>query len=197
VTRLLAEKFEKVTELELELSSLLGNTSDDINHVSKFVWAQVLAENLSNLSTNRLMTEHYLKSVIFASLDRDLSDLNSYLKSNESIASWSQEYKKGLQSLASLLLETCTLYETQQSNNLFSVLKSLVPSSASKSLHSLGLHVVDSSLKHATGGRGGSVLLGMTKEAWVEDAAQIAERVMVDDIPEKELRNLFWCPLLE
>ena len=196
MTQNLAELFEKITELELELSSLPSTTTDDMNRISKFVWAQVLAENLTNLSTNRLMTQHYLTSVIFSSLDRDLSEL-TLNNSNESIKSWSQEYKKGIQSLGSLLIETCTLYETQQNNNLFSVIKSLVPSSNSKSLHSFSLHASDSSLKLASGGRGGTLLLGMTRSEWVDDAALVSECVLVDDIPENELRNLFWCPLLE
>jgi len=45
---------------------------------SKFIWSQVLSENLSRLSTNHFATKHYLEKDIKPAIERDLAALADY-----------------------------------------------------------------------------------------------------------------------
>ena len=46
---------------------------------SKFIWAQVLSENLARLSKNHFATKHYLEKDIMPAIERDLAALADYV----------------------------------------------------------------------------------------------------------------------
>lgn len=67
---------------------------------SKFVWGQVLSENLARLAQNHFATRHYLTLQVLPELEKDLVELHNYasqLGSDEDLAAyqdWIQNYKE-------------------------------------------------------------------------------------------------------
>lgn len=51
---------------------------------SKFVWGQVLSENLARLAQNHFATRHYLTQQVLPVLHEDLKELYDFAKSLES-----------------------------------------------------------------------------------------------------------------
>lgn len=45
---------------------------------SKFVWGQVLSENLARLAQNHFATRHYLTQQVLPAVQKDLEELNTY-----------------------------------------------------------------------------------------------------------------------
>lgn len=67
---------------------------------SKFVWGQVLSENLARLAQNHFATRHYLTLQVLPELEKDLVELHNYanqLGSDEDLAAyqdWIHNYKE-------------------------------------------------------------------------------------------------------
>ncbi|KAJ3092955.1 hypothetical protein HK102_000049, partial [Quaeritorhiza haematococci] len=73
----LTKMFEKTGKLELDLydMNLKSLTNADLSTImGKFVWAQVLSENLAILSDNLFAAQHYLQSKVIPVLDKDLKE---------------------------------------------------------------------------------------------------------------------------
>lgn len=50
---------------------------------SKFVWGQVLSENLARLAQNHFATRHYLTHQVLPVLQKDLKELLNYAKESD------------------------------------------------------------------------------------------------------------------
>lgn len=66
---------------------------------AKFIWAQVISDNLSQLSRNHTAAKHYIENTVLPSLQTDLAALLSYAESLEDEAlpvfqEWVTEYRK-------------------------------------------------------------------------------------------------------
>lgn len=65
---------------------------------AKFVWGQVLSENLARLSQNHFATRHYLTNQVLPALLKDLTQLNDFaigLQNEEELAAyqyWIDDY---------------------------------------------------------------------------------------------------------
>lgn len=65
---------------------------------AKFVWGQVLSENLARLSQNHFATRHYLSQQVLPALQKDLDQLNEYtteLQDEQTLAYqyWIEDYR--------------------------------------------------------------------------------------------------------
>jgi hypothetical protein len=67
---------------------------------TKFIWAQVISDNLSNLSKNHFAAKHFLEKTLLPSLDGDLNALISYAETLENpeavpaFQQWAADYQK-------------------------------------------------------------------------------------------------------
>lgn len=67
---------------------------------SKFVWSQVLSENLARLAQNHFATRHYLTQQVLPVLQKDLQELHEYaqqLGGDEEVAAyehWIEDYRE-------------------------------------------------------------------------------------------------------
>ncbi|KAJ3247374.1 hypothetical protein HDU78_004348 [Chytriomyces hyalinus] len=236
ITSELSTLFERVTELELQLPSLVGDTNEDIATVSHFIWAQTLSENLSTLiSSNAFATQHYIQQTVLPTLEKDIRTLleeNGTVKDtappHEILQEWAQQYKESIQNLSELLVNLCKASETAMNREIASVVGAMSPSAvnawrqavvevadaaagtennvheasvagkvdmfAQPPLSDLAIRIVHGALEMKTGGRGGTVLIGMRKGEYV-DAAVLAGTGAVANADDVE--SAFLCSLLE
>jgi hypothetical protein len=66
---------------------------------SKFVWGQVLSENLARLAQNHFATRHYLTQQVLPVLEKDLLELENFAKDSEednlpAFEYWIEDYKE-------------------------------------------------------------------------------------------------------
>jgi hypothetical protein len=67
---------------------------------SKFVWGQVLSENLARLAQNHFATRHYLTQQVLPVLQKDLEELRDYAQQlgvDEELAAyedWIENYRE-------------------------------------------------------------------------------------------------------
>jgi len=66
----------------------------------KFVWSEVLSENLSRLSSNYFAAKHFLEREVLPAIDRDLKVLEESVKDQQDqedkgmVLSWIDRYRK-------------------------------------------------------------------------------------------------------
>lgn len=66
---------------------------------AKFVWGQVLSENLARLSQNHFATRHYLNNQVLPALQKDLEHLDKFateLENDQQLAAyqhWIEDYR--------------------------------------------------------------------------------------------------------
>ncbi|KAJ3230241.1 hypothetical protein HDU81_004653 [Chytriomyces hyalinus] len=136
ITAELSTLFERVTELELQLPSLVGDTTEDIATVSHFIWAQTLSENLSTLiSSNAFATQHYIQQTVLPTLEKDIRMLleesgtvHDTAPPHEFLKEWAQQYKESIQNLSELLVNLCKASETAMNREIASVVGAMSPS---------------------------------------------------------------------
>lgn len=105
---------------------------------SKFVWGQVLSENLARLAVNHFATKHYLTQQVLPAIDKDLKTLEEYAsqfddEKAESFNDWMSSYKqvqngRGTQQFRHrilMILLTFRMYGTLQMT--LSAMRTLIP----------------------------------------------------------------------
>ncbi|KAJ3022764.1 UNVERIFIED_CONTAM: hypothetical protein HDU68_008946 [Siphonaria sp. JEL0065] len=218
ITAELTAHFERVTELESDLSDLVGDTAEDINIVSHFIWAETLSENLTKLiSSNAFATSHYVNNTVlptlFSDVDALLRGLNPGSPNSEAIQLWAGEYKQAIAELCSLLVNLCEAAEASTNREIANVLAAMAPSAirewreltfiesgkdvdmfAQIPLSDLAIRLIRASLEMKTNGRGGTVLVGMRKPEYVDGViiAGSGGNVSSDDV-----ESAFLCSLLD
>ncbi|KAJ3386025.1 hypothetical protein HDU84_001854 [Entophlyctis sp. JEL0112] len=194
LTSALSALFEKVANLELQIPSLVGATDDDVQMVSRFIWAETLSENLAKLvSSSAFATMHYIKTTVLPTLNSDVKELVSTIPEDEretsAVAKWSTDYLESITSLCQLIESLCLVTEAATNRELSSVLCAMAPSALSQwrrlafsdqgkdvdmyeqpPLSDIAIRVIRAALEMHTGGRGGTVLVGMRRQEYVQGA---------------------------
>ncbi|CAJ0837375.1 15586_t:CDS:2 [Entrophospora sp. SA101] len=150
---------------------------------TKFVWSQILSENLSKLSKNYFATKHYLNKNVKLYINNDLNQLQNLINNSNIITTlsseerlrlenWIIDYKKESQLLISSIINYSHLNLLQTNNELDSLLSIVSPSlnleSEEKEFHSplsvkaLRIYLANSNI--------GCVLVGMRKPIYVKDS---------------------------
>jgi hypothetical protein len=122
-------QFTLVTEMELDFSSQLGLDSGSLAMISKFVVAQILAENLSRLVENGMAAELYIKKDILPTLEKDLLELESFAQQAESelrdyILEWGPAYRLQVDLLTKSVFEISSWHlnrSNEEMNDLISL----------------------------------------------------------------------------
>ncbi|KAI9337981.1 NADP-dependent oxidoreductase domain-containing protein [Obelidium mucronatum] len=219
ITAQLTSYFEQVTELESELSDLVGDTQQDINTVAHFIWAETLADNLTQLiSSNAFATKHYVNNTVLPTLATDINTLleehslnNNNSHNADHIRQWAVQYKEAITELCSMLIGLCEAAEAATNREISNVLAAMAPTAirnwrelkftdtsvdmfAQAPLSDLAIRLVRASLESRTGGRGGTVLVGMRKPEYVEGVVSAGSggSASFDDV-----ESAFLCSLLD
>ncbi|KAJ3101251.1 hypothetical protein HDU97_001548 [Phlyctochytrium planicorne] len=217
----LADRFQTVTNLEIELGSLVG--TQDMDVTSTLNWSEALSENLASLTSNPFATRHYVTQTVLPSLENDITELSnrwfengpsspSYLDSTETSENssrrreWIQEYKNNVTLLCGALVDVCVQGEQRANRELARVLKALAPSSCKSEpdervggMVEVGVRLVRGALNAAVAASGNeaapfTVLVGAEQAAWAEEAAKMSVGAAPDI---DEIKRVLWCPLLD
>ncbi|KAJ3074386.1 hypothetical protein HDU98_011361 [Podochytrium sp. JEL0797] len=217
ITAELTSLFERVTELEQDLSDLVGDTAEDITTVSHFIWAETFSENLSTLvSSNAFATRHYVQTIVLPTLAKDISDLLVSLDTRptnaRAIQAWSSAYRVAIEELGASLVGLCESAEAATNREIASVVSAMAPSAvkswrevvyaqrgvvdmyAAVALSDLAVRIVRGALEAKTGGRGGTVLVGMRREGYVEGIVVAGSGGSVSG---EDVESAFLCSLLD
>ncbi|KAI9347434.1 hypothetical protein DFJ73DRAFT_960430 [Zopfochytrium polystomum] len=145
VTQQLAASFEKITELEMDLSGLVSQSPADLAFLSKFVWAQALAENLSYLAANPIAATHFIDATVLPALRRDLGSDEFAARaaaaaeddgdgggegSLPQLQEWARRYEAGVTETCARIKEAARRAEREENRRLASVLGALAPARA-------------------------------------------------------------------
>ncbi|TPX71905.1 hypothetical protein SpCBS45565_g00960 [Spizellomyces sp. 'palustris'] len=206
----LTKAFEAVSGLEVVLPEMLGGTPDDTALVAKFVWGQVLSDNLSRLSQNLFAAKYYLERQVQPGLEADLQTLQNSVRAShneEEVVEWARQYGEHFQTLSKTFLRLCAVSLLRSNEDLAKLLAALAPGriKAESSLASTAARVARSALlvSNVAGAdpveglekSGGCVLVGMRKPSYVED---IIDGMMSKDqiLGEEQIESIFKCPVL-
>ncbi|KAJ3347550.1 hypothetical protein HDU91_006748, partial [Kappamyces sp. JEL0680] len=121
------DQFEVVTELEVELAMMLGSEDKEASLISKFVIAQIVAENLGRLAQNEMAAELYFRRDILPALDRDLEELRQYGETAakpqqaEFLRDWIPSYRAEAQSLLDRVKAVAAWHSNRTNEELNSI----------------------------------------------------------------------------
>ncbi|CAG8593060.1 7593_t:CDS:2 [Dentiscutata erythropus] len=192
----LSNKFQKLGELEVELNELYFKIS------SKFIWAQILSENLNKLSQNYFATKYYLEKQVKPDIVNDLESLSDNFKSNRfdknaknNLQDWITKYHSEFQSLSTLLISYAYLNLLYINNDLDSIISTVSPSlqfddeSPQKPYSPLSVKCIRINLANSLIG---CTLVGMRELNYVEDSI-LALRLSDNDITVEYLEEIYNC----
>ncbi|KAL2912685.1 hypothetical protein HK105_207793 [Polyrhizophydium stewartii] len=200
VTAALSDRFQAATQLELELAGLLGSSEADTALVAKFVWAQVLAENLTRLTENGFAAEHYFTKEMIPAIEADLVLLDKHAKEHAQaegqtiLEAWGSSYRDELRALMDSIILMCQMRALQANMDLNGVLTALAPRALDRdaALATNVLRVGLSAMRHVA--PASSILVGMRTPDYVARAFSAASQPQLD---EATLQALFDSPALQ
>ncbi|KAI7862400.1 NADP-dependent oxidoreductase domain-containing protein [Spinellus fusiger] len=192
----MTKAFQHIAHLESEMLSELPLEEDTLS--SKFVWGQVLSENLSRLAQNHFATRHYFVRHVSPAVQQDLSTLATYA-ANESeeikvmYEDWSQCYAKGIQALTHAIEQYAYMDTLRKNNELNTILHALCPCLPQHPhAHSpLSVAALEILLAHPIG----TVYTGMRQPVYVKDALMASHGASDSPLKPDSLENVWQCPV--
>ncbi|KAI7905487.1 NADP-dependent oxidoreductase domain-containing protein [Cokeromyces recurvatus] len=194
--------FGRVAELESDIMSELPIEEEALT--SKFVWGQVLSENLARLAQNHFATRHYLTNQVLPELEKDLKDLQNYAKyqldgsSSDGLSAyeqWIEKYKTCVYDLTNSIVDYAYIDTLRKNNELDRILNALCPSlnqlPEDGYAHSpLSIKLLRLLLSHHN--HVGTVFTGMRDPLYVKDALFAAQQRPID---QEDLDDIWQCPI--
>ncbi|CAO0796697.1 unnamed protein product [Mucor circinelloides] len=190
--------FEHVAKLESDVMSELPVEEESLT--SKFVWGQVLSENLARLAQNHFATRHYLTLQVLPELEKDLVELHNYanqLGSDEDLAAyqdWIHNYKEAVNILTKDIVDYAYIDTLRKNNDLDRILSALCPSlnnSLEDAYSPLSIKALRVLLSHK---EVGTVFTGMRDPIYVRDALFAAKQ---EPLEQDDLDDLWRCPIFQ
>ncbi len=147
----------------------MGETAEQLALLSKFVVAQIVAQNLSRLVENRMAAELYFRRDILPALEKDLDDLKIFSdhQNNVQISDFLEEWIPKYHQEAKLLVEDVLAVASWHSNRDNNQLNDVLSINAWKD-QDLAVNCLSFCLSSTPG----SVLTGIRQEAHVSKAVQ-------------------------
>lgn len=188
--------FEKVAKLESDMMSELPVEEESLT--SKFVWGQVLSENLARLAQNHFATRHYLTQQVIPVLHKDIEELLNFVKeahNEEDIAAyenWADNYRECVLELTKDVVDYAYIDTLRKNNELDRIMTALcptfkdVPEDAYSPLTIKSLRFL---LSHS---EVGTVFTGMRDPIYVKDALYAAKQQALD---QEDLDDVWRCPI--
>ncbi|KAI8366674.1 NADP-dependent oxidoreductase domain-containing protein [Radiomyces spectabilis] len=165
---------------------------------TKFVWSQVLSENLARLSQNYFAARHYLSQQVLPAVEKDLEDLDVYAEEMDAEATkaafvdWMTNYREGMRELVDDVVSYAYVDVLRKNNELDRIMDALCPSlgrdfeSAYSPLSAKTLRFLMANPNVDT------VLTGMRQPRYVKDALLATQHLAVE---KEDLDDVWRCPL--
>ncbi|KAJ8329074.1 hypothetical protein QVD99_004785 [Batrachochytrium dendrobatidis] len=200
VTNALSKHFEVATHLELELAEHLGVTQEETELLSKFVWAQAMAENLATLTDNEFAAERYFSTEVQPALEKSLDALAVYTEAHATsqgqdiLGKWAQSYSNAIQQVMKTVLTMTRIRAFQANIELNDLLYTLAPKALEKNdvLATNMLRINVSALSYLA--PASSMIVGMRLPEYVTSVVDAAKREIID---EDSLESIFDNPAMQ
>ncbi|KAI9314417.1 NADP-dependent oxidoreductase domain-containing protein [Dichotomocladium elegans] len=196
----LTSTFKKVSSLEAEMMSELPLEEEGLT--AKFVWGQVLSENLSRLAVNHFATRHYLEQQVLPAVEKDVGALRRYAarlgSKAEHFEHWIEMYLENIQTLTNEIVSYAYIDTLRKNGELDRILNALSPTLShqdSSGLHS-PLSVKALRLLFAQQ-QVGTVFTGMRKPSYVRDAVKASLLSSTEPLEEEDLESIWACPIFQ
>jgi aryl-alcohol dehydrogenase-like predicted oxidoreductase len=194
INQLATSQFEVLTEMEVDLGMMLGSDEVELSLISKFVVAQIIAQNLSRLVENSMAAELYFKRDIIPSLEKDILELEEYAKSLEDstiptfLQSWIPRYKKEAIKLLDSVKQVALWHLNRSNMELNEILGLRAHRDTSLAVNALSVCL------SSTASFPSSVLVGMDQEQHLRDALEAIQKPVIST---ENLQDIFTNPILE
>ncbi|KAI7817082.1 NADP-dependent oxidoreductase domain-containing protein [Gamsiella multidivaricata] len=197
--------FTSLAEMELDIKEMIEEES----LAMKFVWSEVLSENLSRLSSNYFAAKHFLEREVLPAIDRDLKILEDSIttattdeqdrEDKDAVLSWIDRYRKEAKVLTTDMATFCQLDSDKRNDELNLVLglicKDFVSDVGPHKVENIGSPLSTKSIQFCTAQENvGCTLVGMRTPEYVYDAVVAAEASK--RLTKKDLELISQCPLL-
>ncbi|KAG0042595.1 hypothetical protein BGZ83_000286 [Gryganskiella cystojenkinii] len=199
--------FNSLAEMELDVKELVEEES----LAMKFVWSEVLSENLSRLSSNYFAAKHFLEREVLPAIDRDLQLLEESTKDypeqdrddRDLILSWIDRYRKEAKNLTVDIAKFCQLDSDKRNDELNLVLGLICqefvtdvgPNKVQGGSGHIGSPLSTKSIQFCIAQEHvGCTLVGMREPEYVQDAIYAAEAS--SRLTKHDLGLIAQCPLL-
>ncbi|KAF9092810.1 hypothetical protein BGX27_001721 [Mortierella sp. AM989] len=199
--------FTSLAQMELDIKDMIEEESIAL----KFVWSEILSENLSRLSSNYFAAKHYLEREVLPAIDRDLKFLHDSVTKESSqefdnefvdkdaIINWIDLYRKEAKTLTTDIASFCQLDSDKRNDELNLVLglicKDFVSDVGPNKVENIGSPLSTKSIQYcAASPNVGCTLVGMRTPEYVYDALAATEASK--RLTKSQLDLIAQCPLL-
>ncbi|KAF9100760.1 hypothetical protein BGX29_006284 [Mortierella sp. GBA35] len=193
--------FMSLAEMELDIKEMIEEES----LAMKFVWSEVLSENLSRLSANYFAAKHFLEREVLPAIDRDLKILKESTQDQqdredkEAIITWIHRYRREAQTLTKDIAQFCQLDSDKRNDELNLVLglicREFVSDVGPDKVDNIGSPLSTKSIQYCVAQEDvGCTLVGMRTPEYVHDALAAAEASR--RLTPHDLGLIAQCPLL-
>ncbi|KAG0061965.1 hypothetical protein BGZ89_011021 [Linnemannia elongata] len=193
--------FSSLANMELDIKDMIEEES----LAMKFVWSEVLSENLSRLSSNYFAAKHFLEREVLPAIDRDLKILEDStrdqpdLEDKDAILTWIHRYRREAQSLTKDIGLFCQLDSDKRNDELNLVLglicREFVSDVGENKVDDIGSPLSTKSIQYCIAHENvGCTLVGMRTPDYVHDAVAAAEASR--RLTKRDLGLIEQCPLL-
>ncbi|KAI9475348.1 hypothetical protein BDB00DRAFT_859946 [Zychaea mexicana] len=195
----MSKSFDKVSTLESDMLSELPLQEDSLT--AKFVWGQVLSENLSRLSQNHFAARHYLSQQVLPAVEKDIKILENYAAELEddrvhAFDDWINEYRESVRVLADDIVGYAYIDTLRKNSELDRILNALSPTLSKQNGHGLysplSVKVLRLLLAHE---QVGTVFTGMRDPIYVQDALKAAEESQTNPLGQDDIDEIWRCPI--
>ncbi|RIA89490.1 NADP-dependent oxidoreductase domain-containing protein [Glomus cerebriforme] len=198
----LTNGLQRLDQLESEFSNELFPSGHPLT--TKFLWSQILSQNLSRLSQNHFAAKYYLEKQVKPAITKDLEFLCDYMKNTaldeekgSRLQSWVMNYQMETQSLIDSIISYANINLLNSNDELDSIITYLAPSLYSETVqyHSpLSVKVLRINLANQIIG---CVLVGMRKPEYVQDSLSALELSEDDYLTIEALDDIYASPILQ
>ncbi|GJJ72291.1 uncharacterized protein EMPS_04648 [Entomortierella parvispora] len=198
--------FKSLAEMELDIKDMIEEES----LAMKFVWSEVLSENLPRLSSNYFAAKHFLEREVLPAIDRDLKTLEDSNKESSTdeedgaaILSWIDRYRNEAKALTQDIAKFCQLDSDKRNDELNLVLGLICqefvtdvgPNKVEGGSGQIGSPLSTKSIQFCTAQKHvGCTLVGMRQPEYVQDAIYAVEAS--PRLTEEHLGLISQCPLI-
>ncbi|KAF9435287.1 hypothetical protein BGZ76_006564 [Entomortierella beljakovae] len=199
--------FNSLAQMELDIKDMI----DDETIAFKFVWSEILSENLSRLSANFFAARHYLEREVSPAIDRDLKileesvadystqELDGEYVDKDAVLNWIELYRKEARTLTKDIAAFCQLDSDKRNDELNLVLglicNEFVTDVGPNKVENIGSPLSTKSIQYCTAQPNvGCTLVGMRTPDYVYDALAATEASK--RLSQNDLDLIAQCPLL-
>ncbi|KAG0304726.1 hypothetical protein BGZ98_005103 [Dissophora globulifera] len=196
--------FTSLAEMELDIKDMIEEESLAL----KFVWSEILSENLARLSANYFAAKHFLEREVLPAIDRDLQSLKNSTEdpeqdqdpeSKDAILSWIERYRREAKTLTTDIATFCQLDSDKRNDELNLVLglicRDFIAEAGPDMVDNIGSPLSTKSIQFCCAQEHvGCTLVGMRTPEYVHDAVAAAEASK--RLTKTDLDLISQCPLL-